>query len=170
MKSAVRPPISALKLIWPSGSRRLAFISSPNRTASERIYVVDAAGGAPENLLADWQYEPNQLAWLPDGRISFSADIGGRTALFLLDPATKKSTEVLSGRAGCRDSTGITTAKSSPTSRPASPSRQSSSLPADGKGERQLTRFNDKLAPKSRSATPSASPTSRWAIWRSKAG
>ncbi|HEX7024629.1 MAG TPA: hypothetical protein VF187_07410, partial [Gemmatimonadales bacterium] len=134
------------QLAWAPDSRRIAFVSSPARTASERIWVVDAAGGTPENLLGDWQYEPNQLAWLPDGRISFSAAIGGRTALFVLDPATRKSTEVIGGRrrlAGFDwDTAGRTVAYiSTSMTRPT----ELYAASADGQNERQLTRFNDKL-------------------------
>ncbi|HEX7023831.1 MAG TPA: S9 family peptidase, partial [Gemmatimonadales bacterium] len=134
------------QLAWAPDSRRIAFVASPARTASERIWVVDAAGGTPENLLGDWQYEPNQIAWLPDGRISFSADIGGRTALFLLDPATKKSTEVIGGRrrlAGFDWDTAGRTVAYIPTSMTRPTELYAAS--ADGQNERQLTRFNDKL-------------------------
>ena len=44
----------------PYGNDRIAFTAAPNRTASGRIYVVDAAGGTPQNLLGEWQYEPDQ--------------------------------------------------------------------------------------------------------------
>ena len=50
------------------------------------------------NLLGDWQYEPRDYDWLPNGEISFSAAIGGRTALLHLDPKTRKIREVLGGR------------------------------------------------------------------------
>lgn len=131
---------------WSPDSRRIAYTSSPNRTASTRLYVVDAAGGTPENLLGEWQYEPDQIDWLPDGRISFSASIGGRTALLTANPATKLPTELISGRrrlAGFSwDDQGknvayIATSMTRPT--------ELFIAGGDGQGERQLTRFNDKL-------------------------
>jgi dipeptidyl aminopeptidase/acylaminoacyl peptidase len=134
------------QLSWSPDSRKIAFSASPTRTASQRIYVVDAAGGTPENLLGEWQYEPEQLAWLPDGRISYSASIGGRSALFLLDPLTKKSSEVIGGRrrlsgfdwdAGGKAVAYVATSLTRPT--------ELFIAAADGQGERQLTRFNDKL-------------------------
>lgn len=134
------------QMSWSPDSRRLAFVSAPGRTASRRIYVMDAAGGAAENFLGEWQYEPSQLTWFPDGRISFSADVGGRTALFLLDPATKKSTEVIGGRRRLSgfdwDNAGTTVAYiASSMTKPTELYIAS----VDGQGERQLTRFNDKL-------------------------
>jgi dipeptidyl aminopeptidase/acylaminoacyl peptidase len=133
-------------LAWSPDSRRIAFTSSPSRTASTRIYAVDAAGGPVENLLGDWQYEPAQLEWLPDGRLTFSAAIGGRTALLTLDPVTKKPVELLSGRRRLSnfswDSEGkavafISTSLTKPT--------ELYVADGSGQGERQLTRFNDKL-------------------------
>jgi dipeptidyl aminopeptidase/acylaminoacyl peptidase len=134
------------QLVWSPDSRRIAFLSSLNRTESERIFVVDAAGGTPENLLADWQYEPNQVMWLPSGKIAFSADIGGRTAFFHLDPVTKKPTEVIGGRRRLSgwslDNAGASVAYiASSMTKPTELYIAS----VDGQGERQLTRFNDKL-------------------------
>jgi dipeptidyl aminopeptidase/acylaminoacyl peptidase len=134
------------QLTWSPDSRRIAFVASPLRASSQRIYLVDAAGGDPENVLGDWQYEPEQLAWLPEGRISFSASIGGRTALFLLDPATKKPAEILSGRRRLSgfdwDAAGKTVAYvSTSLTKPT----ELYLAAADGQGERQLSHFNDKL-------------------------
>ena len=131
---------------WSPDSRRIAFVSAPGRTASRRIYIMDAAGGNPENLLGEWQYEPSWLTWLPNGQLSFVADLGGRTALFLLDPAIKKPTEVLSGRRRLSgfdwDDAGATVAfVATSMTRPT----ELFAASADGSGERQLTRFNDKL-------------------------
>lgn len=133
-------------LAWSPDSRRLAFVGSPTRTASARIYIVDAAGGTPENILADWQYEPEQMNWLPDGHVVFSASIGGRTALLSVDPTTKKPVELIGGRRRLSgfdmDADGktvayISTSMTKPT--------ELFVAGTDGQGERQLTRFNDKL-------------------------
>ncbi len=137
------------QITWSPDSKRLAFTSSPTRTSSQRIYVVDVAtpgGGAPVNLLGDWQYEPDGMTWLPDGTLSFSAAVGGRTALFLLDPTTKALREIIGGRRRLTgfdwDANGkvvayVGTSLTRPT--------ELFVASADGQGERQLTRFNDKL-------------------------
>ncbi len=65
------------RLAWSPDSKRIAFISSPTRTGSDRIYLTDLAGATPVNLLGDWVYEPENLTWMQDGRIAFSAAIGG---------------------------------------------------------------------------------------------
>lgn len=134
------------QLTWSPDSKRIAYVSSPTRTASQRIYVVDAAGGAPANLLGDWTYEPEALAWLDNGQIAFSASIGGSSGLYLLDPSSKKMTEVLGGR---RRMTGFDNdAKGTVVAYVATSLTRPTELytaSIDGKNERQLTRFNDKL-------------------------
>jgi dipeptidyl aminopeptidase/acylaminoacyl peptidase len=133
-------------LAWSPDSRKIAFVSRPTRTASARISIVDAAGGTPENALGDWQYEPEQLSWLPDGRIVFSAEIGGRTALLTLDAATHKPVELLSGRRRLSgfdmDAAGkvvayVSTSMTKPT--------ELYAASTSGQDERQLTHFNDKV-------------------------
>ncbi|HET9276098.1 MAG TPA: hypothetical protein VFN96_08510, partial [Gemmatimonadales bacterium] len=138
---------------WSPDSRRLSFIARRERTASARLYVVDASGsGEPRNLLGDWQYEPSGHWWLPGGTIAVSAEIGGRTALFTLNPEAPGArgqpalVEVLGGRRrmtglsfdqGLRQVAFVATSVTRPT--------ELFVAGADGSGERQLTRFNDAL-------------------------
>ncbi len=140
-------------LEWSPESRRIAFVSRPERTENARLYVVDAAGGEPVNLLGEWPYERSTHRWLPGGTIAMTAEIGGRTALFHLDPAAKQSgatgagmREVLGGRrrlAGASiDRAGRTVAfVATSLTRPT----ELFVAGTDGSGERQLTRFNEKL-------------------------
>jgi dipeptidyl aminopeptidase/acylaminoacyl peptidase len=134
------------QLVWSPDSRRLAFLSRITRTAPLRISVVDAAGGTPDNLLGDWVYEPEELSWLPDGRLTFSAEVGGRTGLFTLDAASRKPVELLGGRRRLSgfdwDHEGkvvayVATSLTRPT--------ELFLAESNGQGERQLTHFNDKL-------------------------
>src|SRR5690606_9242924 len=86
-------------LVWSPDARRLAFVSRLERTSSERLWVVDVQeGGDPRDLLGDWPYEPQMVAWMPNGRIAMSASVGGRTALFHVDPGSGSLEEVVSGR------------------------------------------------------------------------
>ena len=131
---------------WSPDAKWISFTSAPTRVASQRLYVIDAAGGAASNLLGTWQYEPADYEWLPDGRIAMSASIGGRSALFHLDPATKQMKEVVGGRRQLRgfsvDDAAtkvayVATSMDKPT--------ELYVAAADGSGERKLTGFNDAL-------------------------
>jgi dipeptidyl aminopeptidase/acylaminoacyl peptidase len=133
-------------LAWSPDGKRISFVSSPTRVSSQRIYTVDVAGGEPTNLLGTWQYEPDAYTWLPTGEIALSASVGGRSALFRLDPRTKQLKEVLGGRrrlndfaydAAKRTVAYVATSVDAPT--------ELYVANADGTGERKLTSFNDTL-------------------------
>ena len=136
-------------LSWSPDSRRIAFVGRPSRTKSSRIYVIDVGGApdrAPENLLGTWRYEPDSIVWLTNGQLMFNAQVGGRTALFRLDPATRTPVEVLGGRRVMRgfsyDAAGskvayVATSVTRPT--------ELYIADANGANERRLTSFNEAL-------------------------
>jgi dipeptidyl aminopeptidase/acylaminoacyl peptidase len=135
-------------LAWSPDGKRLAFIGRAGRLSSARVYLVDAAGGTPELVLApSFRYEPNAIEWLADGTLTFSADVGGSSGLYRLDPATKQPVQLLGGRRKMNgfsfDESGkrvafVATSMTKPT--------ELYVADADGKNERRLTSFNDKLA------------------------
>jgi len=133
-------------ITWSPDSKQVAFESSLTRTSNGRIWVVDAAGGEPRNVLGDWKYEPGSFEWMPSGRIAMGASIGGRTALFHVDPRSGSLTEVIGGRRVMRGVTYdrafrkvafVATSVDKPT--------ELFIADIDGKNERRLTGFNDEL-------------------------
>ncbi|MGD2120100.1 MAG: S9 family peptidase [Gemmatimonadota bacterium] len=134
------------RLVWSPDSRQIAYTSRPERTSNNRIWIVDVEGGEPRNLLGDWRYEPGGFEWIPDGRIVMSASIGGRTALFQVDPETGDLEEVISGRRRIsgfsydddfRQVAFVATSVHQPT--------ELFIADLDGTNERRLTGFNDEL-------------------------
>ncbi|HTL04674.1 MAG TPA: S9 family peptidase [Gemmatimonadales bacterium] len=133
-------------LAWSPDSRTLSYIASVTRAGNQRIWLVPAAGGTPVNVTGEWQYEPSGYMWLPSGKLAVGADIGGRTAMLLLDPATKLLSEAISGRrrltgfswdADRKSVAFVATSLTRPT--------ELFIAGADGQGEKQLSHFNDKL-------------------------
>ncbi len=137
---------SERSLAWSPDGRRIAWISSLKRTSSNRLWIVDAAGGTPRDLLGDWRYEPSGFEWLPDGDIVMEAAIGGRTGVFRIDARTGRRTEILSGRRRINGTSFdakytkvafVATSLASPT--------ELFIADIDGRNERRLTSFNDEL-------------------------
>ena len=133
-------------LTWSPDSKRVAFIGRPGRTKSARVYVAPAAGGTPENVLGAFRYEPENIEWLPDGTIAMTTSVGGSSALYRVDPATKKMTQLLGGRrrisgvsfdAGAKKVAFVATDLTHPT--------ELFVADVDGGGEKRLTSFNDKV-------------------------
>lgn len=144
-KVATLPGIEG-NLSWSPDGRRLAYIDRPGRVKNARLMVVDVASGQATNLTPTWQYEPNGIQWLPSGEIAMWADIGGSSGLFLVHAKDGKMREVLGGRrkmngftfdmAG-RQVAYVSTSVNKPT--------ELYIAGVDGKGERRVTSFNDKL-------------------------
>lgn len=133
-------------ITWSPDGRRLAFVHRPARMKNAVLTVVDVAGGTPTALTGDWRYEPSGLEWLPNGEIATWADIGGSSGLFLVNVRNGQRREALGGRrkmngfsfdAQGRQVAYVATSVNKPT--------ELFVAAADGKGERKLTAFNDKL-------------------------
>ncbi|MCU0649200.1 MAG: S9 family peptidase [Gemmatimonadaceae bacterium] len=131
---------------WSPDSKRLAYVGTPRRTDSRRVFVVPAAGGTPVNLLGDWQFEPSQIQWHRTGTLFMLADIGGRSALFRIDQTKRAPVELLGGRRRINgfsvDDAGaqvafVGTSLTKPT--------EVFVASTAGTGERKLTSFNDAL-------------------------
>ena len=133
-------------LQWSPDSKRIAFVGQPARFKNQRLFVVDADGGKPQDILGTWQYEPGQIRWLKNGQIAMITSTGGSSGVYTIDPATKQITPVLSGRRVINSVTFdadekhivfVATDITHPT--------ELYIANADGTGERKLTTFNDKL-------------------------
>ena len=137
---------SERSLAWSPDGSRIAFIASPTRTASDRIYTVDVKSGAVTNVLRDWRYEPDNVFWTPSGDILFTAPTGGSTGVYRLAPKSGVVTQLVSGR---RRISGLTTDEARSRIAYVATSLTAPTelyvANADGKGERKLTSFNDKV-------------------------
>ncbi len=133
-------------ITWSPDSRQIAFTSSLTRTSNRRLWLIDAQGGEARDILGEWRYEPQGIEWMKNGRIAMSASIGGRSALFHVDPKTGSMEEVISGRRRISGFTWdashekvafVATSVDKPT--------ELFVADADGKNETKLTGFNDAL-------------------------
>ncbi|NJD18372.1 MAG: S9 family peptidase, partial [Gemmatimonadetes bacterium] len=133
-------------IVWSPDSKQIAFESALTRTSSSRIWIMDAGGGEPRNILGTWQYEPDGFVWTKSGFLAMSASVGGRTALFHVDPKNGAMKEVVSGRramrgfaydAAHRKVAFVATSVDRPT--------ELFIADIDGKNEKKLTGFNDAL-------------------------
>ena len=134
------------ELAWSPDSKRIAFVGRPAQFKNQRLFIVDAAGGKPQDVLGTWEYEPGQIEWLKDGRIAMITSTGGSHGIYALDPATKKISTVLGGRRVIssvnfdkdqKHIVFVATDVTHPT--------ELFIANADGTGERKLTAFNDKV-------------------------
>jgi len=142
------------QIAWSADSKRIAFVSQPSRFKNQRLFVVNAAGGKPQDVLGPWQYEPGQIRWLASGQIAMITSTGGSTGIYKVDPDSKKITTVLGGR---RQVSGVTFDRSEqhvvyvstdlthPTELYVATIDGACPSGAQGGCERKLTSFNDKV-------------------------
>ncbi|MBI3791569.1 MAG: S9 family peptidase [Gemmatimonadetes bacterium] len=134
------------QLAWSPDSKRIAFIAAPSRWTSTRLWVVEAAGGTPKNLIGTFQYEPQRIDWLTNETLAMSAEVGGSTGLFHVSAAGGTPKQVIGGR---RRLSGFSydEARSQVAYVSTSLARPTELYVAnsDGSNERKLTAFNDAL-------------------------
>jgi dipeptidyl aminopeptidase/acylaminoacyl peptidase len=85
-------------LAWSPDAKRLAFSLSESRTSNSKLMVIDVAGGAPKDILGGWRYEAGSFDWLNNNELTYTATIGGRSALLIADTRNGRTREVLGGR------------------------------------------------------------------------
>ena len=136
-------------LDWSPDGKLISFVAAPTRTASQRVWVVDAAAGAsqaPRNILGAFQYEPNNYEWVGPGEVAFSTEVGGRSGVFRVSVNGGAPREVISGR---RRIAGFATDnRKSRIAFVATSMTKPTELyiaDLDGRNERRLTSFNDTL-------------------------
>jgi dipeptidyl aminopeptidase/acylaminoacyl peptidase len=131
---------------WSPDSRLVTYSSAPSRTSSQRIYAVSLSDPTPQNLLGNFVYEPADYKWMPSGKLMMSASVGGRSALFTIDPKTRTVTEILGGRRVLRG--WDLNAKHNQIAFVATDMTHPTELfisDANGKNERKLSDFNGKV-------------------------
>ena len=86
------------QISWSPDSKQIAFVGQPGRFKNQRLFVVAADGGKPQDILGTWTYEPGQIQWLKSGSIMMQTTTGGARGVYSIDPASKKITTILGGR------------------------------------------------------------------------
>jgi len=131
---------------WSPDSKQIAFVGQLARFKNQRLFVVAAESGKPQDILGTWQYEPGQIQWLKDGQIAMTTATGGSTGIYKIDPVSKKMTPVLAGR---RQVSGVVMDKNQQhifyVSTDLTHPTELFVANADGTGERKLTSFNDRV-------------------------
>ncbi|MEY4607882.1 MAG: hypothetical protein RL625_99 [Gemmatimonadota bacterium] len=134
------------ELTWSPDGKQLAFVHRAGRMAQAVVTVVDLASGATRVLTPNWRYEPAGMEWLPTGDLAMWAEIGGASALHLINARTGAMREVLGGR---RKMSGFTFNAAGTTVAYVSTSVTKPTelfiASVDSRGERTLTSFNDAL-------------------------
>ena len=138
---------SETNIVWSPDSKQFVFVGRPGQYNSSRLFLVNADGGKPVDLLGAWKYEPGNIEWFKNGKIRMQATTGGASGLYEIDPATKQMTTILGGR---RQVSGIIMDRAQTklvyTSSDQSHLAEYFVADINGQNEKKLTSFNDSLS------------------------
>jgi dipeptidyl aminopeptidase/acylaminoacyl peptidase len=131
---------------WSADSKWVTFTANHGQYTNTNVYLGDVTAGTSKSLTSDLRTDPGPVDWLPNNDVLMQLTLGGRTALFRVNPRTGDRKEIVGGR---RRITGfvydtartkvayVATSVDTPTELFVSD--------LDGGNERQLTHFNTAL-------------------------
>ena len=139
----VRTPGNETNLQWSPDSHYLTYTAGNGQGTNSHIYVADAATHATRNVTGDLRTDVGAVTWRGDEAL-IQLTIGGRNALFRVNPKSGDRKEIVSGRrriAGFTYDTARTKVAYVATSVDAPTELFLTDFAANG-AERQLTNFN----------------------------
>lgn len=131
--------------VFSPDGRSIAFECSGGRNQPSDVCVMNASGGEARNLTERWDYDPNAIAWTPDGRaLTFQAEYQGSSHLFRVQARGGQVEQVTSGlRQLGAVSASADGRMMAYTGTDVSHPVELFAAAGDGSGERRLTSFND---------------------------
>ena len=132
---------------WSPDSRYFTFTANNGTNTTSNIYLADATAGTSKSLTSDLRTDVGPVTWLESSDALMQLTLGGRNALYRVNPRTGERKEVVGGRRRIANFTYdrartkvayIATSIDAPTE--LFVSDVSGATP-----ERQLTRFNEEL-------------------------
>jgi len=83
---------------WSADSKWFTFTANNGANTNTNIYLADVASAASRSLTADLRTDGGPVDWLATGDLLMQVNVGGRNALFRLNPRTGDRREIVGGR------------------------------------------------------------------------
>ncbi len=100
LKSIYKPALQIARPAWSLDGKSIAFIEglmSDEPSVGGDIFVMPAAGGTPKNLSQNKKFSASWLAWTKNQKLIYAAQLGGKSAVASVDPATGEFQEIYEG-------------------------------------------------------------------------
>jgi dipeptidyl aminopeptidase/acylaminoacyl peptidase len=85
-------------VVWSSDSRWFTFTANAGANTNTNIYLADATTGVSKSLTADLRTDGGPTVWLASGELLMQINVGGRNALYRINPRTGDRKEIVGGR------------------------------------------------------------------------
>ncbi len=93
----IQTPGSESNLSWSADSRQIALTTNHGQFTTTEILVVDVAARSHRSLTAEMKADPGAVNWLPSHDLLVQMTVGGRNALYQVNPRTGARKEILGG-------------------------------------------------------------------------
>jgi dipeptidyl aminopeptidase/acylaminoacyl peptidase len=93
----VPTPGNESSLKWSPDSRSIALTSTLGQFATTEVLVVDVTARTHRSLTAEMRADPGSVDWLPNNELLLQMTIGGRNAIYQVNPRNAARKEILAG-------------------------------------------------------------------------
>jgi dipeptidyl aminopeptidase/acylaminoacyl peptidase len=94
----IRTPGNETGVQWSPDSKWITFTSNHGPNTNSNIYLADVAAGTSKSLTSDLRTDPGPVTWLSSSDALMQLTLGGRQALFRMNPKTGERRELVGGR------------------------------------------------------------------------
>ena len=94
----VRTPGNEGSIEWSPDSKYFTFTANNGPNTTSNIYLADATAATSKSLTADLRTDGGPVSWLPAGDAVMTLTVGGRNALYRVNPRTGDRKEIVGGR------------------------------------------------------------------------
>jgi dipeptidyl aminopeptidase/acylaminoacyl peptidase len=90
-------PGNESNLEWSPDSRSIALTTNHGQFTTTEVLIVDVATKSHKSLTSEMRADPGAFDWLPNNELLLQATVGGRNALYRVNPKTSARTELMGG-------------------------------------------------------------------------
>jgi dipeptidyl aminopeptidase/acylaminoacyl peptidase len=94
----IRTPGSETGVEWSPDSKWFTFTANEGANTNTNIYLADVTAAASRSLTADLRTDGGPVDWLPTNEVLMQVNVGGRNALYRINPRTGDRKEIVGGR------------------------------------------------------------------------
>jgi dipeptidyl aminopeptidase/acylaminoacyl peptidase len=93
----IATPGNESNLSWSADSRQIALTLNHGQFTTTEIAVVDVGARTHRSLMTDMKADPGSVEWLPADELLVQMTVGGRNAIYQVNPRTAVKKEILGG-------------------------------------------------------------------------
>src|SRR5206468_3812838 len=94
----IKTPGSESGVEWSQDSKYITFTANNGQNTTSNIYLADVTAGSSKSLTSDLRTDLGPVTWLASNDALLQLTVGGRNALYRVNPRTGDRKEIVGGR------------------------------------------------------------------------